>query len=56
MPVGSMTFLDLADLVLQNSKSPMTPDEIWNEAVKSGITQLYLERGFLSKRLKLILG
>jgi hypothetical protein len=45
MAAGSMTFLDVAEVVLQNSKAPLTPDEIWNEAMQSGAVQQLKIRG-----------
>ena len=39
MSSANITFLDLAESVLQNSKDPLTPEEIWNRAEQDGITK-----------------
>ncbi|MBI5080707.1 MAG: hypothetical protein HZB17_05295 [Chloroflexi bacterium] len=39
MSSGNITFLDLAESVLQNSKDPLTPEEIWNRAEQNSITK-----------------
>lgn len=39
MSSGNITFLDLAESILQNSKDPLTPEEIWNRAEESKLTE-----------------
>ncbi len=54
-----MTFIELAEKVLEQSNAPMTTIETWNEVINPGLAkkldfkgklqQLHLEQGFISK-------
>lgn len=42
---GAITFLKLAEIVLEQTKTPLTYIEIWNEAVKSGLSKRVNTKG-----------
>lgn len=41
----SITFLELAELVLEKTRRPLAPYEIWEEAVNTGLSKKVNTRG-----------